>query len=394
MTPMTPRERVAAALNHREPDRVPVSLGGSANHIAEAAFIRLRDHLGAQDIPRRTLVGFYTTPDYNPLLDKLGTDIRYIHMRPPASYHAHSLLEPFEPFVDEWGLTHQLTSGYYDLPGAPLAERFTPEGIENYAWPDPYDPVRMEGVKEEVERLYNETDHAIVAHRPVYGNIWEMSRLLLGMEKALVATILEPKTFDALMWKLTEVLNGFYDAFLSVVGPYVQIVEMAEDLGTNMGPMVNPKFYREHIKPRHKETIALIKQKAPNAKVMLHCDGAIHAFLPDLIDAGFEALNPIESNLPGMNPADLKAEFGSEMVFMGGVDVREVLTRGSVEDVRHEVKLRIAQMAPGGGYICGPSHNFGNDMPLENILAFFEATREFGSYPLAFTLDDLEAKGS
>ncbi len=390
MGTLTPRERVAVALDHREPDRVPISLGGSANHLAEERYVLLRDYFGLEDVPRRTLVGFYTTPDYNPLLDKLGTDIRYIHIRPPKSYVSHSLLEPFEPFVDEWGLTHRLTSGYYDLAGAPLADHFTLEGIRDFPWPDPYDPVRLEGVKEEVEHLYYHTDYAIAAHRPVYGNAWEMSRLLLGMEKALMATVLEPKLMDALLTKLTEVLNGFYEAFLEVVGPYVQIVEMAADLGTNQGPMINPQFYREILKPKDRETINLIKRKAPQAKVLLHCDGAVRRFIPDFIEAGFEILNPIESNLPGMNPAELKAEFGRELCFMGGVDVKEALARGTVEDVRNEVRLRIAQMAPGGGYICAPSHNFVNDIPLENILAFFEAAKEFGCYPLEFDLAELE----
>lgn len=383
MTRMTPRERVAAALEHQEPDRVPISLGGSANHLSEGRYNLLRDHFGLVDVPRRVLVGFYTTPDYNPLLDKLGTDIRYIHIRPPASYRCNSLAagSPFETFTDEWGLTHKMTSGYYDLAGAPLASNFTLEGIRDYPWPDPYDPARLEGVEQEVLHLYHDTGYAIAAHRPVYGNIWEMSRLLLGMQTALMMTLLEPKLFDALLEKLTEVLNGFYDAFLSVVGPYVQIVEMADDFGTNTGPMINPTFYRDYIKPKHAATIALIKQKAPQAKVLLHCDGAIRRFLPDMIEAGFDILNPIESNLPGMNPAELKAEFGSEITFMGGVDVPNVMTNGTVEDVRREVRLRISQMG-GGGYICAPSHNLVDSVPLENILAFFEAAHEYGVYPL------------
>ncbi len=294
MTAMTPRERVAAALSHREPDRVPVSLGGTANHIAEERYVKLRDHFGVQNVPRRVLVGMYSTPDYTPILDRLGTDTRYIHIRPAAGYICNPLIGPFTEFVDEWGLKHQLISGYYDLAGAPLADDFTREGIEAFPWPDPYDPVRLEGVEEEVLDLYHNTDYAIVAHRPVPGNIWEMSRLLLGMEKALMMTALEPALFDVLLHKLNEVLNGFYDAFLSVVGPYVQIVEMAEDLGTSQGPMINPKFYAQYLKPLHAETIRLIKQKAPQAKVMLHCDGAIQRFMPDLIEAGFEALNPIE----------------------------------------------------------------------------------------------------
>ncbi len=379
---LTPRQRVRLALDHQEPDRVPVTLGGSANHLTEKRFELLRDHFGVKDVPRRTLVGFYTTPDYNPVLGKLGTDFRYIHIRPPASFIQNSLTGNFTSFTDEWGLTHRIMGGYYDLAGSPLGEDLTKAKIDSFPWPDPYDPVRMAGVKEEVEDLYYNTEYSIVAHRPVYGNLWEFTRWLVGMENALMMTSLDTQLFDYLIGKLAEVLDGFYDAFLRVVGPYIDVIEMAEDLGTNRGPMFNPEVYRKYIKPRHKKSIEMIKRMAPQAKVMLHCDGAIRKFIPDLIDAGFEVLNPIEGHLVGMDPAGLKKDFGKELVFQGGVDIKNVLNYGTLEDVRREVRLRIEQMGEGGGYILAPAHNFGNDIPLENMLAFFEAGIELGRYPL------------
>jgi len=379
---MTPRQRVRTTLNHEEPDRVPISLGGSANHITEPLYNKIRDHFGVKDIQRRTLVGFYTTPDYNPILEKLGTDFRFIHIRPPENYIANSMVGDFEEFIDEWGLHHRLVSGYYDLAGAPLAKDLTISGIDNYPWPDPYDPARLEGVKKEIEDLYHGTDYAIVAHRPVYGNLWEMTRVMAGMENALLMTALDHKLFDHLLSKLAEIQNGFYDAFLSVVGPYVDVVEMADDYGTNVGPMFNPEIYRKFFKPRYQKTIELIKRKAPNAKVLLHNDGAIRKFIPDLIETGFDILNPIEGHLKGMHPLELKKEFGNELTFQGGVDVKTVLNNGTIEDVWNEVKLRISQMGPNGGYILAPAHNFGTDIPLENLLAFFEAGREVGSYPI------------
>jgi len=379
---MTPRQRVATTLDHKEPDRVPITLGGSANHLTEERYNLLRDHFGFEDVPRRTLVGFYTTPDYAPLLDRLGTDFRFIHIRPPKSYIANPLIGDFTEFTDEWGLTHRLVSGYYDLGGSPLAEDLTVEKIESYPWPDPSDPERLDGVKEEVEDLHDNTDYAIVAHRPVYGNLWEMTRLMVGMENALLMTIQDTKIFDYLIGKLAEILDGFYEAFLNVVGPYVQIVEMADDYGTNIGPMFNPEVYRKFLMPRYKRSIELIKRKAPQAKVLLHCDGAIRRFIPDLIETGFEILNPIEGHLPGMDPAGLKRDFGEDLTFQGGVDVKQVLSQGTIEDVRREVRLRIEQMGRGGGYILAPAHNFGNDIPLENMLAFFEAGHELGFYPL------------
>jgi uroporphyrinogen decarboxylase len=380
---LTPRQRVQRALSHQEPDRVPISVGGSANHLAEQRYQRLRDRLGFAEIPRRTLVGFYTTPDYAPLLDCLGTDFRFIHLRPPRGFIANSLAGgEFTEFVDEWGLTHRLTAGYYDLAGAPLADDLTVEKIEAYPWPDPYDPARLEGVAAEIEHLYHHTPYALVAHRPVYGNIWEMARLMVGMENALVMTRWDLPLLDALLGKLSEVLDGFYDAFLSVVGPYVQVVEMAEDLGTNTGPMFNPAVYTQLMLPRHRKTIDLIKARAPHARVMLHCDGAIRRFIPDLIAAGFDMLNPIEAHLPGMDPASLKRDFGRDLVFQGGIDVKEVLTHGDRAAIRRHVRERIEQMGPGGGYVLAPAHNFGNDISVDNMLAFFEAGHDLGWYPL------------
>jgi uroporphyrinogen decarboxylase len=181
---------------------------------------------------------------------------------------------------------------------------------------------------------------------------------------------------------LAEVQDAFYDAFLTVVGPYVQIVEMADDYGTNVGPMFNPLIYKKYLMPHYKKTIELIKKKAPQAKVLLHNDGAIRKFIPDLIETGFEVLNPIEAHLVGMDPVELKRDFGKDITFQGGVDIKHVLTQGSIEDVRREVRLRIEQMGKDGGYILAPAHNFGNDIPLKNMLAFFQAGHELGFYPL------------
>ena len=382
MDQLTPRKRVELTIHHQEPDRVPISLGGSANHLTENLYKLLRDHFAFEDTGRRTLVGFYSTPDYNPLLDCLGTDMRFLHLRPVESFIMNEIGPDFQPFVDEWGLKHELLSGYYNLGGEPLAHLENISDIEKYPWPDPYKKERIAGLREEAEQLYNFTEYSLVGHRPVYGNAWEMSRFLLGMEKTLLMTAKNKVLFEAFFDKMSAVLDGFYDVFLNEVGPYIQIIEMAEDLGTNNGPMFNPKFYKEVMWRYHRRTIEKIKKKAPHVKIMLHCDGAIRRFIPDLIDAGFDILNPIESDLVGMDPAELKKDFGNDLVFMGGVDVKKVLTKGNRQDIQREIQRRVREMGKGGGYILAPSHNFGNDVPLENLLAFFEEGKKLGIYPI------------
>ncbi len=144
---ITSRERVQKVLNHQDPDRVPVILGGSANHLTEQRYLMLRNHFEVDDIPRRTLVGYYTTPDYNPVLDQLETDFRFLHLRPPDNFISNSLVEDFKEFTDEWGLTHNLMHGHYILEGSPLGGDLTRERIDRFSWPDPYDPVRFRGLK-------------------------------------------------------------------------------------------------------------------------------------------------------------------------------------------------------------------------------------------------------
>ena len=137
--------------------------------------------------------------------------------------------------------------------------------------------------------------------------------------------------------------------------------------------------------PVHKQFIKQLRTRAPGIKVLLHNDGAIREFIPDLIEAGFDILNPIESHLPGMEPAGLKRDFGDALIFQGGVNVKEILPRGTEAEIHAEVQRRIEEMGPGGGYILGPTHNLSNDIPLENILIFFQACHALGRYPIQTT---------
>jgi uroporphyrinogen decarboxylase len=315
----------------------------------------------------------------NRVLDALGTDIRHVHLRPPTGFTNHT--RPGSSWVDEWGLTRRIIEGgYYELGGTPLAKA-TVHDLRHYPWPDPRDPARLEGLREEVEHLYHHTPYAIAAYRPTLSGIFELSHSLRGMDRLLMDLLLNKAFVDALLWALTEVLAGFYDVYLDVVGPYVQIVEIADDVGTQQGPMFSPKLYKELMLEKHAYLAKIVKAKAPQAKFMLHSCGSVRAFIPYFIEAGFDILNPIQPRARGMDPAALKAEFGRELTFLGGVDVQQTMC-GPVEGVRAEVRQRIEELGPGGGFVLAPSHNFGDDVPLENILAFFETAHQYSAYPL------------
>jgi len=376
---MKPRQRVITALSHQEPDRIPMSLGGSAHKITDSRYELLKQHYGVEGDGQKRLTGAYLSFSDNRLLDAIGTDIRYVHLRPPTGYMVNK--QPDGTWVDEWGLTHRvIEGGYYELGGTPLAEAQISD-LEKYPWPDPNDSARFVGLKEEAQDLYNNTDYAIGAYRPMISGIFEMSHYLRGMEKLLMDLVLDKAFIDALLWKLVEIQGELLKNYLDLVGPYVQIVEWADDVGTQTGPMFSPEIYKDLILEKHAVISQIVREKAPHAKFLLHSCGSVRRFIPYFIEAGFDILNPVQPMAKGMNPAELKAEIGSEISFLRGVDVQQTM-RGPVEGVRTEVKQRIEELGPGGGYVLAPSHNFGDDVPLENILAFFETAKEYGSYPI------------
>ena len=235
---MLPRERVSTALEHRTPDRVPTSLGGSAHKITDSRYQLLKEHFGIEGDGPRRLTGAVMSYNDNRVLDALGTDIRYVHLRPPTGFMQDTT--PDGGWKDEWGLIHRvLPGGFYELGGTPLANA-TIGDLASYPWPDPFDSARIEGLRAEVEFLYHNTDFAIGAYRPTISGIFELSHYLRGMEKLLMDLVLDRPFVDALFGRLAEVLAGFYSVYLDVVGPYVQIIEIADDVGTQSGPMFAP----------------------------------------------------------------------------------------------------------------------------------------------------------
>jgi uroporphyrinogen decarboxylase len=166
------------------------------------------------------------------------------------------------------------------------------------------------------------------------------------------------------------------------VGPFVDVIVTGDDLGMTAGPMMSPQAYRRLIKPHHAEVLGAIKKRTPG-KIFFHSCGNIYRLLGDLADAGVDLLNPIQVSAGEMgDTARLKREFGDRLAFCGGIDTRQVMPHGTTDDVRAEVRRRIKDLAPGGGYIAASVHCLQPDVPPQNIVAMCEEVAVAGRYPL------------
>lgn len=377
------RQRVQAALDHQEPDCVPLDLGtgGSSAPVPEL-YAKLQQLYGlsakvelVSHIMRLAVVD-------ETILRDLDTDTRPIPMR-PTRRNLRPCHEPHR-FYDDWGVKwKEVEAGgatYRELAECPL-ENASLDDLDDYPWwPDPLDPERYVGVAEEARRLYHDTDYALVGC-PGFNSIWERAWYLCGFARLLEGLLREPDFVHALLRRITDLCKTALGHYLDLVGPYIQIIKMGDDLGTQNGPQMSPKTYRHVIRPYHQELFQFIKERS-HARIFLHTCGSVYRLLPDLVDAGVEVLNPVQVSARDMDTRRLKAEFGDRLTFMGAIDTQRVLPFGTVDQVRAEVERRIADLGPGGGYILAPVHNIQADVPPENLVTMYRHARQVGRYPL------------
>ncbi len=382
MAEMTPRERVWAALNHQEPDRVPLDIGGGASTtIIEEGYEELKTHLGVEAEPRILNKIFRMARLDESVMQRLGSDCRPLGIKPPLNWTP----PPAEPgtFTDLWGITwrqaHYGKGYYWEMHRHPLAEASV-EDIESYAWPDFEDPGFFAGLAEDAKELYENTDYAIMADGG-FKSFWELGYMMRGFERSLTDLALNPEFTIALMNKLLEINLKMTGRFLDAVGPYIQIFRAGDDLATQKGRLMSPETYAAVLKPVYKKFFDFVKSKT-DAKIFFHSCGNAVPVIDDLIEVGVDILNPVQVAAMG-DMAEAKARFGDKMVFWGGIDTQRVLPYGSPEDVHEEVKRRIGELAPGGGFVVAAVHAIQPDVSPENILAMAEATRKYGTYPLS-----------
>ncbi|MBN1834738.1 MAG: methyltransferase [Spirochaetales bacterium] len=412
---MTSRERVLAAVEHREPDKVPVDLGATpSSGISAIAYGRLARHLGIQDSQTRVydVVQELAQPE-EAVLERLGVDAvdigRSFNTRDsdwydialsdgsPAQYPAW-----FRPRPESGALkayhpdgTHIATkpqgATFFDQACFPYVDGYPdsfgdlPAAMGKVLWAamvhSPWDHAGEAGFWEELRRralqLREETDYALVV---VAGcNLFEWGTFLRRMDNFLMDLYTDSRNVERLLDALMEIHLGTLEKVCAAVGDVADILRFGDDLGMDSGPFMAPEVYRKLFKPRHARLCDYVHENSA-MKTYLHSCGSIYQLIPDLIEAGYDVLNPVQTSAAEMDPAILKSEFGRDICFWGGgADTRRALNNGTPEQVRRHVRERLEIFSPGGGFVFNTVHNIMPDVPPENVVAMFDEIAAFNA---------------
>ena len=402
---MNHRERVLTTLRHREPDRVPIDFGGTVDTTIQAAnYRKLRKHLGlGAGRTRVTDVYQQVARVEEDVCQVLGSDVMPVLYEPrqwrkglltdgspgefPAGFLPQLQDDGSQVMLNAAGnITAKMSNGgyYFDPVYSPLADAASISDIERHkADIENFDaPAHLDKTYEELARdakeLRDNTDYLLVGF--FGGHLLQACLILRGWEAFFMDLLVNQKFAAALMEKLLEANIRRFERYAETVGPYVDVVMFEDDLGMQDRPLMRPELYRKTIKSYQKKLFDFVKSRC-DAYLFFHSDGAVAPFIPDFIEMGVDILNPLQVSAAGMDTRVLKREFGRDICFWGGgCDSQRVLAFGTPEDVADEVKRRIDDLAPGGGYVFSTIHNVQNGVPPENIVAMFKTARECGVY--------------
>ena len=375
-------ERIATTLRFREPDRVPLDIGGtSVTGIAVAALRRL--------LADRGIESKITVPDQvqqvgvpsAAALRSLRVDTARIGPPRIRDFDQHEQeLEGTVRITDPWGVAweHKTGEHYFSQVSRPLEDAAgLDEALGGYEPPDPPSADLLQNIVKD-----SPTDRSAfpILDRDTAG-IFEMSCRLRGLETLCMELLFEPASCERLADIILEYKMAYWDRLLEAFGEGQVVVAEADDFGSDSSLLIDPALIRRLYLPRWRELFSFIKRRNPAARIFFHSCGAIRAIIPDLIEAGVHILNPVQYTAHGMVPAELKAQFGRDLVFWGGgIDTKQILPFGSPAEVRDEVRRIIDLMAPGGGFVFATVHNIQADVPPANLEALLQALDDYGAY--------------
>jgi uroporphyrinogen decarboxylase len=348
---LTPRERVHLSLAHRDSDRVPVDFMATPE-----AWQKLQIHLGLADREE--------------ILRYLGIDFR--HPRQP--YVGPPLINYSDgSWVDAWGVrrrqVHHEGGAYDEIVAHPLSTIENVDELQGYAWPQPewWD---AKGLAEEIRRLDAGGDYAIALEEfgdP--GGIFEIASYLRGMEQFMVDLVMQPLLAFEIMQHITDFYMGMLDRVMAATGDRIDLIWTSDDIAHQHGSLISRRLWEELIVPHHARLNRRIHELG--SRVMYHSCGAVKPFIPGLIEIGVDVLDVLQFSADGMNPREIKAEFGDRLCFHGGMDVQTTLPGSTEPEVRQIARERITVLGRNGGYVLAPTHNIQVDTPPANMVAMY-----------------------
>ncbi len=382
---MNSRERLNLSLDHREPDRVPFDLGATVlTSIHHKSYSALRHYLKLPPVQPRIVDIFQQIVAVDDdVRERLKVDVRDVAPRSSAAFRIEIKdMGAYTYFYDEWGIGWRMPKDggwYYDMFDHPLKDAQTIADIEKYNWPDPVDPTRFVGMAERASHAA-QVEQQGVFMGGLSAGIMEMAAWMRGFANYFADFANNDKLLVALMRKVMELKKAYWEKALAAVGDNIDAVNEADDFAGQFRMLISPATYRRLVKPLHRELFDFIHART-KAKLFFHSCGSIRPVIPDLIEIGVDILNPVQVSATGMDSGELKREFGKDITFWGGgVDTQRVLGDGTPEQVRADTRRRIADLAPGGGFVFATVHNIQGNVPPENIMAMWETLQEYGIY--------------
>ena len=368
---MTGKKRFLKAINHEEPDCVPV-FANLSPPVAEKIGKKLG--IKCEKVESSNLL-WAGRISYTEILAELGNDA--IGIGATRDMEKTYQLNSDGTITDEWGFRFASVSGYSEIVGRPLEGITDVKEVLEYDIPDPLSENRWQLAREMIGRYGD--NYAVIGF--MGQTMFEMCWNLIGFESFLMDFFTEEEYLMALLDRLMEYAVK-YSGKLIDLG--VDVIFMGDDVGTQNGMLVSPELWRKIMKPRMKKICGSIKNKKPDVKIAYHSCGSIFPIIGDLIETGIDILNPIQPLAKDMDLKALKEMYGDRLCFFGGIDVQQSLPHGSAEDIEKEVRDRILSAARGGGFIIAPAHIIQSDTRVENVEAFFNAVKRYGRYPINF----------
>jgi len=354
--PLSGRERVRLALEHRTTDRVPIGMVCAG--INPPALRALEELLSSTK-------GIGAVEYLEPIVD-------IVEVSPP--YIGPSL----QADTDIWGVRRRDVSygsgSYQEIAHYPLAGEWTPAGLASYPWPSPdwYDYAALPAI---IRAARSRADKCVMVTN---GNIFETSWYMRGFEQMLMDVMTDEEVVQAIMGRVTAFFISFFSRILEAAPGQIDLVFTADDIGDQRGLLMPLDRWERMLKPWHRRLNDAIHERG--AKVIYHTDGSVMDAVGGLADMGIDVLQALQFSADHMDPFRLKAEHGARLCFEGGVSVQTTLPFGAPEDVQREVRERIDVLGRGGGYILGPSHWIQAGTPPENVLAMFETAASYYPY--------------